>query len=370
MKFGLNATCFNDRPSGAKQRFVGIYGELIKRLSDAEFVVYEPSDCRVASWFGAAPNVFARPTPLPSEGRVRKLVTGLGYWHSVLARERFDLFEALHLPLVKAPTGRTILTVHDLRGLGRDCGIVERAVYRTVLGRSLRAADHVVTVSVAMKEEILSNFPDLPISVVYNGLDAHAGDSDSEAEMVAVRRKLALPEDFILAVGHFEKRKNYGRLIDAMALLRDRGRACSLLVIGNDSGLKQVLEKQVAALALSDSISLVSGLSDLEVHCAYRLCKLFVFPSTYEGFGIPLLEAMAAGRPMVVSDLPVFREITQDRGNYFEPYAVESIAQAIENVLASTSEQERLAAYGRHRVLDFSFESLAARIETVYRSLI
>ena len=82
MKIGLNATCINDKPTGAKQRFLGIYGELIKRLTEAEFVIYEPIDCRVGDWFGNAPNVSVKRTSLPSEGRMRKFVNGFSYWNN------------------------------------------------------------------------------------------------------------------------------------------------------------------------------------------------------------------------------------------------------------------------------------------------
>ena len=76
MRIGLNATCFNDRPSGANQRFLGIYGALVRRRPDIEFVVYEPADQRIADWFGGAPNVVARPTPIPSVGRFARLRAG------------------------------------------------------------------------------------------------------------------------------------------------------------------------------------------------------------------------------------------------------------------------------------------------------
>lgn len=370
MKIGLNATCLNDRPSGARQRFVGIYGELVRRLPDAEFVVYEPADCRVGSWFDGAPNVSARHTPLPSEGRARKFFGGFRYWHSALPREGFDLFEGFNLPLVKAPTGRTLMTIHDIRGLHPESGTLKRAAYKVVLGRSIRAADHVVTVSEAMKEEILSFYPGVPISVIYNGLDAREFDRISESDLLAVRLKYALPEDFVLAVGHVEKRKNYLRLVDAIARLRDRGRSCSLLIIGNDSGERKAIEERVESANLSGCVKILSGLSDLEVRCTYKLCSLFVFPSSYEGFGIPILEAMAASRPMVLSDIPVFREITQDRGVYFPHHDVESMAFAIEKVLSSSSERERLIEYGNARVQAFNFSSLAAQVEGLYRSIL
>jgi glycosyltransferase involved in cell wall biosynthesis len=374
LKIGLNATCINDKPTGAKQRFLGIYGELIKRLPEAEFVVYEPYDCRVGDWFNGALNVSVRRTPLPSEGRARKYVKGLGYWNSTLSRERFDIFEGLNLPLVKAPTGRTLLTIHDIRGIRPEAGILDRTAHRMVLGRSLKAADHVITVSEAIKKEILQVLPNLSISVVYNGLDTHSFDADFEVDQQAVRRKYDLPEEFILAVGHLERRKNYLRLVDSIARLRDQDRICNLLIIGNDRGgsdinERKVIEERINAADLSGSIKILSGLSDSEVRCVYKLCKLFVFPSSYEGFGIPILEAMAAGRPIVLSDIPAFREITESQGIYFPFDDSEALANAIKKVLSSSDERTRLIEYGNGRVHAFSFSSLAAQLEGIYRSL-
>lgn len=370
MKVGLNATCINDRPSGAKHRFVGIYREVVKRLPDVEFVVYEPADCRVASWFNGAPNVSARPTPLPSQGRARRHLEGLRYWRSALSREGLDLFECLNLPLVKAPTGRTLLLIHDVRCLRKESSAWERTLFKAILSRSLKQADHVVTVSESMKKEIGGLYPTMPISVIYNGLEAAEFDRVSDADLREFKRKFEIPEEFVLAVGHFEDRKNYLRLIDAVALLRDRGRSCPLLIIGNDSGERKAVEEKVASLKLAAGVKILSGISDLEVRCAYRLCSLFVFPSSYEGFGIPILEAMAARRPMVLSDLPVFREITQDKGLYFPHHDVERMALAIERMLTSSGERARMIAYGDERIRSFSYQNLAAQVESLYRTFL
>ena len=374
MKIGVNATCVNDKPTGARQRFLGIYGELIKRLPEAEFVVYEPLDCRVGDCFGGAPNVSVRRTPLPSEGRARKFINGLRYWNSALSQERFDIFEGLNLPLVTAPTGRTLLTIHDVRGTRTEAGILERVANEIFLRRSLKSADHVITVSEAMKREILQVFPDLPISVIYNGLDIQGFGVVSEIDQQEVRRKYDLPAEFMLAVGHLERRKNYLRLVDAMAKLRDRGRYLSLIIIGNDRGGKdrgerKAIEEKINATGLSGSVKILRGLSDFEVRCVYKLCTLFVFPSSYEGFGIPLLEAMAAGRPMVMSDIPAFREITESNGIYFPHDDTEAMASAMEKVLLSSGDRARLIEYGNRRVHAFSFSSLAAQLEGIYRSL-
>jgi glycosyltransferase involved in cell wall biosynthesis len=369
LKIGLNATCLNDRPSGAKQRFVGIYGDLVKRLPNFEFVVYEPADCQVGAWFNGAPNVTARRTPLQSEGRrVTKFLQGIGYWRMSLPKERFDLFEGLNLPLIRAPSGQTLITIHDIRGMYSEYGALDQGIYKIALGSSISRADHVITVSETMKKEILSFFPKTSISVIYNGLDAAPFSRVTEAALLAFIRKYELPKNFVLAVGHLERRKNYLHLIDAMARLRDRGHSCSLLVVGNDSGERQAIEARIESAKLTGTVKFLSGLSDHEVHCAYKLCSLFVLPSSYEGFGIPILEAMAAERPMVLSDIPVFREITQDRGVYFPCDDAEAMAAAIEKVLSSESESARLIGYGKERVKAFSFQSLSGQLANLYRS--
>ena len=143
----------------ARQRFLGIYGELIKRLPEAEFVVYEPLDCRVGDWFGEAPNVSVRRSSLPSEGRARKFINGLSYWHNALHKERLDIFEGLNLPLIKAPTGRTLMTIHDIRGAQGKSGLLERMAYGVFLKRSLKSADHVITVSESMKRKFSKLYP-------------------------------------------------------------------------------------------------------------------------------------------------------------------------------------------------------------------
>ena len=250
MKIGLNATCLNDRPSGAKQRFVGIYGEVIKRLPEVEFVVYNPVDCRVSDWFAGAPNVSARPTPLPSDGRVRKFLGGLGYWPGALRREKFDLFEGAS-PADRQGTHRAN-PVDDPRRSATAfwLGQFGALVFKGTLEKALRSVDHVITVSETMKAEIMGFFPGVPISVIYNGLDAQGFDALTESDLQAARHKYGLPEDYVLVVGHYERRKNYGRLIDAMALLRDRGRACNLVIIGNDSGERKVIEERVQSAKL------------------------------------------------------------------------------------------------------------------------
>ena len=103
MRIGLNATCFNERPSGAKQRFLGLYTPVIKAMVDTEFVIYEAADVDISSWFEGFENVSIRRTPIKNKGRWERLINGLTYWPQALSKEHLDVFEGFHLPVVGNP---------------------------------------------------------------------------------------------------------------------------------------------------------------------------------------------------------------------------------------------------------------------------
>lgn len=370
MRVGLNATCLNDRPSGARQRFIGLYGPLFQLLPDVEFVIFESRDSNVASWFPNHLNVSIRQTPLPSEGRAQRFLSGVNYWKQTLAKEAFNIFESMHMPLVRPVEGRNLLTVHDVRGLRGENSLVKRSLFAAVLRDALKRTDHVITVSDAMRSELLDFHPEMVASVVHNGIDINAMSRVTAHEVEEFRARYELSQEFILAVGHFEQRKNYPRLIEALALLKQRGLDFPLVIVGNDSGQLPSLRRLIVKLGLQKQITLLAGLSDSEVRCAYLGCRLLAFPSSYEGFGIPILEAMAARKPMVLSDLPVFREITQNQGVFFNPNNIESIADAIELGLCSEAVRKELLMYGLHRVRDFEFGRLAEKVANAYQMLL
>lgn len=370
MRIGLNATCFNDRPSGARQRFVGIYGALIRGCPDIEFMIYEPHDCAVADWFGGAPNVRGVRTPLSSNSRWRRSLRGLAYWRPRLVRDRLDLFETFHLPLVRAPNCPTILTVHDARPVLSDVPLPKRIVARHLLRRALRDAARVITVSDTMKGELLAIEPAAAIRTIYNGIDPEPFRLESGAATEAARERLGLPGEFILAVGHFELRKNYARLIEAMAIVRATRPELALVIVGNDGGELAATKRAVEQAGLQAGVMLRTNVTDNDLVQYYRLSRLVVFPSCYEGFGIPLLEAMAARRPLVLSDLAVFVELTEGQGSYFSPSNAAAMAAMIATVLDSPDRQAELVAYGDRRVGAFGFDLLAAQVESIYRQLL
>lgn len=369
MKIGLNATCLNSRPSGAKQRFIGLYKALFERMPGDQFVVYQTGESDLSSYFEPCGNVEFVTAPIPDGGRLKKFLTSIRYWRKEFTARKFDIFEGYHLPFTTSPAGRNILTMHDIRGVSHYSGALERFQFGTVLSHAFSKADHVITVSEAMRAEILEFSPGLDVSVIYNGIEAAGFATVDAGQLAKVSAMLGLSGDFILTVGHFEKRKNYARLIEALAGLHESGKRLNLVMVGNDSGEMNAIRGQIESSGLSAHVVILSGVSDDTVRCLYRLARLFVFPSYYEGFGIPVLEAMAAGCPMALSDTPVFREITRNQGLYFPFDDVSAMTEAIAAGLQSDRERQRQRAVNAERVMDFAFDGIAAGLEALYRRL-
>ena len=366
MRIGINATCLNNRPSGARQRFVGLFTHLVPLMPESDFVFFEPRDCEVAGFLEAFPNVERRQTPVASEGRWQRAWQGMGYWKRALQEEYFDVFEALHLPLIRPRRSRVILTIHDVRGLHGGNRLSSR-LYRHVLDRALQGSDLVVTVSDAMRQEIQAFRPATSVAVVPNGLDD--AQHPDQAERDAVLRKLGLPGRFLLAVGHLEARKNYPALIDAIALLRASGTDLPLVIVGNESGAGEVIRSRIEAHGLQSSVFLLSGLNDRDLAALYAASALFVFPSLYEGFGIPLLEAMQAGVPVVASDIAVFREVLGEAGLLVDPASAACIAEGMMAVLADPERQEAMRLAGHARLASYRYSALAHRMKDHYLEL-
>ena len=364
MRVGINATSINDRPSGAKQRFVGLYGALFRSRPENEYIIYEPRDCRVASWFADTPNVSAIATRLPSTGRWGRFVGGIGLWRGLLAQGRLDCFETLHLPLITAPNCPTILTIHDARPVRSNVPWLRRAIYLHVLRRALRHADAVITVSDAMRVELLAIEGRACVTTIYNGIDPTPYRPGPKHQA----REWARP--FLLAVGHFEARKNYETLLHAFSQVVQRVQPLDLVIVGKNGGTLASTHELQAALSLSNRVELCHDVDDKTLTARYRDASLLVFPSTYEGFGIPVLEAMAAQLPMAVSDLPVFRELTESRAVYFAPDDATEMANVIVETLSSPAQCNEQRAYGARRLAYFDFRTLAEQLDNLHRAVV
>lgn len=370
MKIGLNATCFNDRPSGARQRFVGIYSSVFLRMKHDTFIVYEPYDCDIYKWFDSYDNVSYIKTPLHSRHKYIKYLIGLFYWRKIYKKERFDIFETFNFPLIRGDGELSLLTIHDIRSISLQRSLISRLFNNILINRSVNKADHIITVSHSMKDEISNYFPNIPISVIYNGIDIKYDCNMTESEVKIFLKKIKLPRDFILSVGHFEPRKNYILLLNALNNLHSRGMNENLVIVGNDSGEMNLVGKISKDLGLDNYVKILTDVKDCELEAIYKMSKLFVFPSFYEGFGIPILESMHYNVPFILSNIPVFREITEGKCVYFDQSNSESIADTIQSVLMSKNKRKELITYGLKRVQDFEFYRISKDLQNLYKNIL
>jgi len=369
MRIGLNATCFNDRPSGAKQRFIGIYSEIFSQMPDDEFIIFEPYDCRMDSWFASSSNIKFVKTPIPSQGRIAKAIRGIFYWPKITQDERLDIFEIFNLPFIRSSAKYNFVTIHDLRGLGPEYNFFYNIVFKSIFKYALLKADRIITGSSSIKDDLKILEPSCKISVIYNGVHSNFYKNIDYIEQEKFKKKYNIHNEFFLTVGHFEKRKNYSQLINAFSLIDENEIDKPLIIIGNDNGELSTISNQIIDLGLERRIHLLSGLSDHEVHIAYTAASLFIFPSAYEGFGIPIVEAMASETPIILSDIPVFREVTEDKGIYFVIGDDSSLAEKIKLLDQNTKIRQSVILYGNNRVKDFSFKKIAAQLKNLYREI-
>jgi alpha-1,3-rhamnosyl/mannosyltransferase len=228
----------------------------------------------------------------------------------------------------------------------RRAARIERATIR----RGLRRAALALCISQATERDLLDRFPEArgKTAAIPLGVAAPLADDVDPAE---VRERLGLPERFVLSTGTLEPRKNLPRLIEAHRMLDD----APPLVIAGPSGWE--LERALAGAG--DDVRLLGFVSDSDLAALYRLCTVFAYPSLYEGFGLPLAEAMRAGAACLTSNLSSLPEVGGEAVVYCDPLSPGSIATGLRRLLEDDEPRRALGARARERAAAFSWERTA-----------
>src|SRR5688500_271008 len=285
----------------------------------------------------------------------------------VLHRERPDVFHAPHYVLPPATRCRSVVTIHDCIHLMFPQYLRNRAAYvyaRASMWSAAHQAHRILTVSEASKRDIIHffNVPPEKVVVVYNAIEERFAKTPSAEAIERVRERYQLNHPFVLYVGNIKPHKNLVRLIEAFAELRRRGfDELKLLIIGDEISKLPALRRAVHSHKLHKHVRLLGYLEDETLASLYRLASVFVFPSLYEGFGLPPLEAMASGTPVVTSNVSSMPEVTGDAAVLVDPYDVNSIVEGIEGVLRDPELRAELGRKGMARAREFSWERSAER---------
>jgi len=274
-----------------------------------------------------------------------------------------------------------VLTVHDLLEhmyATRNFSSVRRSLHFYLTRRVLRTAARVIAVSQFTKNEIekLLGIPDERIEVVYNAIDErflHGHASDTDRQMIAERYQVTYP--FLLYAGAIRPHKNVVRIIEAFSALKNelakerRYGDLKLIIIGDDLSSHPRLRRTVVSGGVQNDVRFL-GFVPIEVlRIFYDVAKVFVFPSLYEGFGLPPLEAMAHGTPVVTSNTSSLPEVVGSAALTVNPENVFEIRRALQQALLDGEVRERMKRTGYEQAARFSWESSVARILEIYREV-
>lgn len=307
----------------------------------------------------------------------RRLVWTFGALPRACRRARLRLFHGTTNFELPAFAGCPLVaTVHDLIPLRFPAAVSPRfrLLFRGLIGRTLRAARRVITVSEFTRRELLERYPFAAgkIVVVPNGADpAFTATGDPEADRI-VRRSHGLTGRYLLFVGVFEPRKNLPLLVDAFEILRHtRPEASDLqLALAGGAGWRgETIAAGVRSRGLEPAVRLLGYVPDADLPALYRGATLAVVPSQYEGFGLPVIEAMACGAPVLASDAAALPETVGDAGELFTAGDAGRLATHLAELAAAPSRLAGMRERGIARAARFSWDRAAAATLEVYREV-
>jgi len=285
---------------------------------------------------------------------------------------RLDL-DVLHVPFnfVPAARCRKIVTIHDLGFLRMPdlYAPLERHRMRVLTRMAARLADHILTGSALVKQEIVDVYgvPPGRVTVAPYGVDRTVFRCLPSDQRQAARQRLGLPDTYVLFVGVIQARKNLLVLLRALEILRARGRTDIHAVLAGRLGFKaRDVLRSVEQLGLGSVVHHVGVIGADDLVALYNNASALVFPSVLEGFGLPVLEAMASGCPVVSSNVGALLEVCADAALTFDPHDPEELALRLTQVLEDADLAQRLRADGHRRAEHFTWERAAATARAVY----
>ena len=285
--------------------------------------------------------------------------------------------DVYHSPLFILPRINvcpSVCTIHDVIPLARpDLTPPSFAqFFHKHVERAMQHADHVVTVSDFSRRDILRFFPTAKAKVSF----IHEPVSPmfhrrSPADCQETLMDLGLEPGFILYVGAIDRRKNLGSLLDAYASLRADGILVPpLVIVGEPSGDGFDIRSEVIRLGISGAAKLLGRVSDSILAYLYSSAEIFAFPSLYEGFGLPVLEAMACGAPVLTSRTTSIPEIVGDAALLIDPLRMEDIKEGLRNLLRNPALRSSLIRKGLARSAEFNVEMQGERLLEVYQKVV
>jgi len=369
---GLNAYLLS---GAAGYRSAGIHGyiaELLKRLpsADANIRYTAFSGRSASSWVGTMP---ARFTRWPTDQPVLRIVWEQVFLPAVCVRERLSLLHGLAFVSPLLCSCQTVITVHDLSfALFPEFFRGPNGTYLRLFTRmACRRAAKVIAVSENTRADVMRLYgvPSERVAAIPHGVSPTFHPRPA-AQVAEFRRARSLPDHFILFVGTLEPRKNLVRLIEAYSNLKCQIPNTQLVLIGGKGWYYSQIFAAIERMDLKDRVTFVGYVPNEDLPLWYNAADVFAFPSTYEGFGLPVLEAMACGTPTVTSTASSLPEVAGDAAVTVPPDDVEALSAALHRALTDAVLRQELSSKGPARAATFTWEETARRTVAVYHQVL
>lgn len=287
-----------------------------------------------------------------------------------LKREGIDLYHGLsnELPLNIRRSGiPAVLTMHDLifRRMPECYSAPDRLLYDLKYGMSCRIADRIIAISRRTKEDIVEFYGVNPdkIDIVYQGCAETFRHTATRNTLSTVRKKYRLPERYIIQVGTIEKRKNLELTVRALSALPAE---IHLVAVGRDRGYLDLVRRTARQLGVENRLHVLGNVSMSELPALYQQSAAVAYPSRYEGFGIPVLEALESGRPVVAATGSCLEEAGGEAAFYVDPDSPREMAEALSAAITEGPALVSRIALGKRHASRFNNSEIATRIEAVY----
>lgn len=296
--------------------------------------------------------------------------------YSLFFPKQIQLTQFFNYYLPPGVRGITVSFIHDMcyKAVPDTVRLKTKIMLNLNLKRTCKTVNKIITISQFSKNEIIKYMGVAPekIEVVYMGVDHDTFHPHLPPQaQQAVREKYKLPDSFFLYLGTLEPRKNLVRLLEAYALLVERlPTAPALVIAGRKGWMYDEIFSRVEALQLSQRVHFTGYVPDEEAPLLLSAATAFVFPSIYEGFGIPPLEAMACGTPVLTANAASLPEVVEDAAVLVDPFSVESIAEGLYQLASDATLRARLSEKGLIQAQKFHWEKSAEQLYTIYAQLL
>ena len=368
MRIGFDAKRALYNRTGLGHYSRNIISALAKYYPEHEYLLYAPKSKRPESILSSNISIKHAKGPL-------KFINPLWRSYGVsdqLVKDKIDLYHGLshELPLNIAKTGiNSIITIHDLIFI-RYPELYkkhDRSIYITKCQKGLDAASNIIAISEQTKSDIVDffNIEDSRVSVVYQGCNPSFYNQVSLEDREAVRTKYNLPKNYILYVGTIEERKNLLTVVKALHL---HNIDTHLVVIGKPTSYYSLIKDYINTNKMKN-ITFLTNLDSEVLPAIYQMADIFILISLFEGFGIPILEALNSGTPVITSNLGCFPEAGGEGAIYVNPTNIDEVAHSIIYLLSDSEKQEDLVKHGLKHALKFREKEIARNMMNAYKKL-